>query len=279
MNCAHLKSRKILRVSGEEAESFLQGLITCNLDQISDEGLLFGALLTPQGKVLFDFFVHAGDDGMLIDIDGEAGADFMKRLMFYRLRAPVEIEAVDDLDVYAAWDGAQEETTKGHLDPRLAELGARSLSAPGAIETNADEATWNNHRIALGMPASGADFAFGDVFPHDVMMDCFSKTSGVDFTKGCYVGQEVVSRMQHRGTARRRFVKVAAEEPLSSGTDLLAGSRSVGTIGSVAGATGLALVRIDRVASALADDTEILADNVPVTLTLPAWSGIEWPST
>jgi folate-binding protein YgfZ len=132
-------------------------------------------------------------------------------------------------------------------------------------------------RIKAGIAVSGADYALQDAFPHDVLMDI---NGGVSFQKGCFVGQEVVSRMKHRGTARRRVVAVSAQKPLpATGTELMAGGKPIGALGTVLGHEGLAIVRTDRAADAMASGTEILAGDVAVTLTLPAWSGLTFPAT
>jgi folate-binding protein YgfZ len=166
-------------------------------------------------------------------------------------------------------------------DPRLAALGWRVVAPADQPPVphgfaSASEANYDAHRIPLGIPEGGIDFAFGDAFPHDADMD---QLSGVDFGKGCYVGQEVVSRMEHRGTARRRFVIAAAEGPLpAAGTEVTAGGKPLGTLGSSAGNTGLALVRLDRAREAIDAGTPILAGDATLTLTLPGWARFGWPA-
>lgn len=287
-----LRDRAVVRVAGADSHHFLQSLVTSDLDVVRPAGPdgpgqgAFAALLTPQGKILFDFLgAAAPGEGFLVDIAAASVAAFVKRLAMYRLRAKVEIAALGDgMAVVAAWGGPPPEEGAVFADPRLADLGFRALVAPerltawvaaGAVET--DEAAYHAHRIALGVPEGGRDFAFGDVFPHDVDMDCLS---GVDFAKGCYVGQEVVSRMQHRGTARRRFVQAAAADAATlppAGTEMSAAGRSIGTLGSSAGPRALALVRLDRAAEAMAAGEPVLAGETPVALTLPAFARFEWP--
>lgn len=287
-----LRDRAVVRVAGADAHHFLQSLVTSDLDVVrpAEPGTpgraAFAALLTPQGKILFDFLVAAEPGGgLLVDIAAASVAAFVKRLAMYRLRAKVEIAALGDgMAVVAAWGGPPRGEGVVFADPRLADLGFRALVAPerlpaliasGAEEVGED--AYHAHRIALGVPEGGRDFAFGDVFPHDVDMDCLS---GVDFAKGCYVGQEVVSRMQHRGTARRRFVQAAAAGAASlppAGTEISAAGRSIGTLGSSAGPRGLALVRLDRAAEAMAAGEPILAGDAAVALALPAFARFEWP--
>jgi folate-binding protein YgfZ len=237
--------------------------------------------LTPQGKVLFDFIVFHDGRRFLFDLPRASAADFTRRLTFYRLRARV---AVDDLSeahrVVAAWgDGAPNRDGAVAPDPRLAALGWRAIVAADAADppglAPASEAEYDAHRIALGVPEGGIDFPFGEPFPHDTDMD---QLGGVDFAKGCYVGQEVVSRMEHRGTARRRVVIALGAAPLPPpGTPLTAGGRPVGTLGSSAGGAGIALVRLDRARQAIDAGQPIQAGAATVTLALPGWARFGWP--
>jgi tRNA-modifying protein YgfZ len=140
---------------------------------------------------------------------------------------------------------------------------------------NANEADYDAHRVSLGVPEGGIDFTFGDAFPHDADMD---QLSGVAFAKGCYVGQEVVSRMEHRHTARRRIITINSPAPLPANSEIVAGGRPIGTVGSSADGTGVALVRLDRAKEAMDRGEPITADGVPVSLTIPAWARFGWPS-
>ena len=134
---------------------------------------------------------------------------------------------------------------------------------------------YDAHRIALGMPAGGRDFAFGDAFPHEALMDQFG---GVDFTKGCYVGQEVVSRMQHRGTARKRLIRIIGENDLpEAGSEILFDGKACGVLASHAGKEGLAMVRIDRVSPQADGSVPVMASTQPATLRLQDWVGFTWP--
>ena len=272
-SCAILESRALLSVTGPDAPHFLERLVTCEVEELAPGGLAFGALLTPQGKILFDFFVFRREDGFLIDTAADRAEDLAKRLAFYRLRAKVGIApAGPDARVAACWgDGAA-----GAADPRLAAMGARSVVTAGEPEdVNSTEADWHKHRIGLGMPQGGLDHGWGEAFPHEALMDVFG---GVDFAKGCYVGQEVVSRMQHRGTARSRIVGVSGTGPLPpAGTPVEAAGKSCGTMGSSAGNLGLALLRLDRVAEAVASGGEVSAGGLRIGVALQPWAGLGWP--
>lgn len=284
---ALLPNRDVVALKGPDAMNFLQGLITNNMDKTVGGGAIHGGLLSPQGKLLFDFFVIPADDGYFLELDKTIASDLTKRLSFYKLRAEVEITYPVDHSATAALWGESVEQPKGlqsFRDPRLPELGYRIICTPtdpvalaaelGCRLTN--ESDYQAHRIALGVPEGGQDYAFGELFPHEA---CFDLLHGVDFEKGCYVGQEVVSRMEHRGTARKRFVRVESTSPLpESGRDITADDNLIGVLGSIADRRGLALVRIDRAARALADGQRIIAGDAELKLIPPSWGRFDLPS-
>lgn len=287
-----LDDRGVVSVSGADAEKLLGGLITNDMAQLDVEHLegapaLYAALLSPQGKILFDFLVVRVADGFLLDVARDKAGELVKRLSLYKLRAAVEIrDASADYVVAAVWGptpvsvgavvGAQP-----FADPRYAPLGLRVLAnaqdadhvlaAIGGSRTS--PAAYHAHRIGLGVPEGGRDFVFGDTFPHEALLD---QLHGVSFTKGCFVGQEVVSRMQHRTSVRKRVVPVNAEVPLQDGPlPVLVGEVEIGRLGSVAGARGLALLRLDRVAEAQRDGLPLTAGGVPLTAEVPPFATFE----
>jgi folate-binding protein YgfZ len=280
MPSVHLADRGVVRVSGEDAKSFLDNLITCDLDRVSPHTARFGALLTPQGKILFDFIVFRDGDRFLFDVKRDLVADFVKRLGFYRLRAKVDIADISgERLVFAAWGGPPP-SVAGTVaaDPRLAALGFRGIaSAPSLPPVDgyaaASESDYDAFRIALGVPEGGIDFAFGDAFPHDADMD---QLGGVDFAKGCFIGQEVVSRMEHRGTARRRLIQAEADAALMPGAAITANGRPLGTVGSSADRSAIALIRVDRAKEAIDAGAELRAGETPVRLSLPSWARFGW---
>ena len=282
-NAALLSDRAVVRVSGPAAGSFLQGLVTNDIDKAKPGGAVHAGLLTPQGKVLFDFFVVPAGEGFLLEIAKAKAAELVQRLGFYRLRAEVEIAEDPALTVAAAWGPAPQlpDGAIAYADPRLPALGQRILLSAGTSLGNlgctpAGEGEYHAQRIALGVPEGGRDYAFGDAFPHEAMFD---QLAGVDFNKGCFVGQEVVSRMEHRGTARKRIVGVEGEGPLPpSGTDITAGGASIGTLSSVSGSSGLALLRLDRAEEAKAAGVPLRAGEVTVALRMPAWTRLKTPA-
>lgn len=276
-----LTDRALLRISGEAAGSFLHGLVTCDVEHLKPGELVFGALLSPQGKILFDFFILGSTDSFIVDVDQSMAGDLMKRLMFYRLRAKVTIEPMDERTGVFAVTGdlpaLSAIVADGVIvaDPRHSQMGARAYlrRMPDGAETAGMEA-FEKIRIELGMPSGGRDFAFGDAFPHEVLMDQFK---GVDFAKGCYVGQEVVSRMQHRGTARKRIIKVTSEKALpQQGCEIMVSGKTVGEICSTQGNKGLAMVRLDR-AAPHHDGEPAMAGSQVVRLTIPDWCSFGWP--
>jgi folate-binding protein YgfZ len=277
MKAALLTDRGVLRVTGEPARHFLHNLVTANIETLTPGHARYAALLTPQGKILADFFVveapAADGGGFFIDAPKALVPDLAQKLTFYKLRAKVTIEPLDALSVLAAWDGiGATEYGLDYRDPRLPALGQRVL-IPAEVAQEAaadlgaalvDESAYEAHRIALGVPRGGVDFVYGDVFPHDADLD---KLGGVDFKKGCFIGQEVVSRVEHRGTARNRIVPVAFDaHAAEDGSPVMAGEKNVGTMGSSAGNLGLAMLRVDRVADALAAGTPLLAGGIPMKL-------------
>ncbi|TYO61186.1 folate-binding protein YgfZ [Bradyrhizobium hipponense] len=281
MKSAFLPDRGVVKVAGEDARNFLNGLVTTDIDRLKPGLGRFGALLTPQGKITVDFLIteasagHGG--GFLIDCPKALADTLATKLKFYKLRAKVVVENLsDELGVLAAWDGKlATQPDLGFADPRNEELGYRIL-IPEDLKQKlsdligaelVDAAAYEAHRIALGVPRGGLDFMYSDAFPHETNMD---RLAGVDFDKGCYVGQEVVSRMQHRGTARTRSVKVLLEGAApEAGATILAGDKPVGTIGSTADGRGIALVRIDRVADALDAGQPLTAGGLALKLAEP----------
>jgi folate-binding protein YgfZ len=281
---AHLPDRGVISITGEDAGKFLQGLVTNDMALLGLAPAIHAGLLAPQGKILFDFFIVKTPDGYLLDTARAQCVDLVKRLTMYKLRSKVVISDVgDEYRVLAVWGPAAGSPGKAahavsFSDPRLPGLGLRILAekdfaddiaaATGALAASADD--YHAHRIGLGVPEGGKDYAFGDTFPHEALFD---QLSGVSFTKGCYVGQEVVSRMEHRRTSRKRVVPIVAGSALpGSGTEIKIGDVAIGTLGSAAGNRGLALLRIDRAAEAASKDMPLTVDGIAVTIALPPFA-------
>lgn len=277
---ALLPDRGVVHVLGEDAEKLLQGVITNDMDLLAEQPAIHAALLTPQGKILFEFIVVKGEGGFLLETAKDQAPGLTKRLTMYKLRAKADIrDASADHSVLGVWGDVQPgsgETAEAisFSDPRLPELGFRVLAnakftADVAATTHGLEApadAYHAHRIALGVPEGGKDYALGDAFPHEANFDLLK---GVSFSKGCFVGQEVVSRMQHRGTARKRIVIVEGNRPLQTGSDIMAGQATIGTIGSVSGNRGLALLRLDRADEAQRKGDPLTAAGATITVRRP----------
>ena len=280
---ALLPDRGAVTVTGEDARTFLQGLITNDMALIDTQPALHAGLLTPQGKILFDFFVVAMPEGFCLEVARSKAGELVNRLKMYKLRSKVEIvDESADYTVAAIWGG--EYAPKGNgkppllfADPRLPGMGYREMTTlrsdwalGGETCDSATQDEYHAHRIGLGVPEGGRDYPFGDAFPHEALFD---QLGGVSFKKGCFVGQEVVARMQHRGLARRRIVPVLAAGALpDSGASITAGGVEIGKLGSTAGNRGLADIRIDRVAEFKAKGESLRAGDAEVNVELPAWA-------
>ena len=261
MPVAHLEDRAVIAVAGPEARTFLQGLITNDVERLKPGVGLYAALLTPQGKILFDFFLIEGDGAILIDCAAVSRDALLKRLSIYKLRAKIVLEPRDQLAVLAEWDGDMAKYAIAYSDPRLAALGMRAVVAKGEMRTDVLPASaYHRRRFELGIP-EGGDFGSDKMFALDADLD---ELHAVDFEKGCYVGQELTARMKHRGTARKRLLPVrgatsAGGEPVTSaGKD----------IGETAGG-GFALIRLDRLDEAKGAPV-MIGSNV-VDLIKPSW--------
>lgn len=273
MASAFLPQQRQIDITGKDAQEFLNNLVTTDVETLQPDEVRAGALLTPQGKILFDFLVSRHEDGFSLETDSSQLDALVRRLTMYKLRAAVDIKAGTEEGISVFWDG---ETPVGaKLDSRFAKAGIQLYRLAGSSASGSVD-DYDALRITAGVVHSGPDYALQDAFPHDVLMDV---NDGVSFKKGCFVGQEVVSRMKHRGTARRRVTIVAADSALpASGTELTANGKPLGTLGTVSGNQALAIVRIDRVAEAVASNTPVLAADIPVTLSLPQWSGLVFPA-
>ncbi len=289
MKAALLPDRGVVKVVGEPARGFLNGLLTADIGKVTPQAACFAALLTPQGKIVVDGIVAEAPaedgGGFFIDCPRALATSFVDKLNFYKLRAAVIAEDLSEvLGVMAVWEGAgATEYGLVYRDPRLPALGQRvmlppHLAAEAAADLGAtlvDAAEYEAQRIALGVPRGGLDFIYGDAFPHETDMD---QLNGVDFAKGCYVGQEVVSRMEHRGSARNRVVPVAydgyAPDP---GAPVTAAEKPVGIFGSRSDGRALALLRLDRAADALAAGAPLVAGSATLRLVKPDWARFPWP--
>jgi len=265
MEPAHLHDRAIIALAGAEARSFLQGLITNDIDRLAPGAALYAALLTPQGKIVCDFLISEGDGALLLDCAAEATEALLKKLRLYRLRSKIEIELRPQLGVYV---GLRAKPAVSFPDPRLAELGPRAVAAVAEMPAGlAGPGAYHAQRLALGVP-EGRDFGSDKIFALDAGLD---ELHAVAFDKGCYVGQELTARMKHRGTARKRLLAVASADgaPLAAGAELRANGHVLGEITSAYGSRGFAQVRLDRLAEA--NDAPVDVDGAHVIVTKQDW--------
>jgi tRNA-modifying protein YgfZ len=283
MKAALLPDRSVVKVAGDDARGFLNGLLTADIGRVTPHDAQFAALLTPQGKIIVDMIVAEapGEDGggFFLDVPKALAKSCVDRLNFYKLRAKVIVEDLSEvLGVMAVWEGdATTEYGLCYRDPRLAVLGHRimvppHLAAEAARDLGATQMpapAFEAHRITFGIPRGGLDFIYGDAFPHEVDME---QLNGVDFDKGCFVGQEVVSRMEHRGNVRTRIVPVAYDGfAPDAGAAVTAGEKQIGTFGSSAGGRALAMLRLDRAEDALKAGHPLVAGAVTLRLVKLGW--------
>lgn len=261
-----LPERALFHVGGPDAAHFLNNLVTADIEGLAEGEARYAALLTPQGKMLFDFFVVKRPDGYLIDCSAAQRAELVKRLGFYKLRAKVTVSPSDD-DVAAS--PVKPAMAVAYRDPRSEALGWRCAVPHGALPESPD---YHAARIALGLADTDADLGSGDYFPHEANLD---QLGGVNFRKGCYVGQEVVSRMEHRGTARNRILPVRLDgNAPPKGSEIRAGEKQIGTLLSSSGGRALALLRLDRLAESTAP---LLTEGVSLHVLKPRWANYDVP--
>jgi len=240
---AELSSRALVRVTGPDWRGFLQGLLTQDVETLAPGEARFAALLNPQGKLLFDLFVIGTGDGCLLDVGADRRAGLIQRLSIYRLRAKVEIAAADGA-ILALW-GAAAPPAEWIADPRLAGLGWRGYAAappPGAVIV--DEDAYDAHRLALGAPDPGKDCPPETAYPIEANFDLLG---GIDFKKGCFVGQETTSRMKRRGMIKNRMLPIVFDGPPPFGAEVLAGTLRAGEVHTGRDGRAMALLRLDRI--------------------------------
>lgn len=264
-----LGDRKVIAIEGQDAESFLNGLLTVSTVSLGRDEMVWAGLLTPQGKLMFDGLLGRDGERFLFDCPGAVADDLVKRLSMYKLRAKVEIS------VSPFMVGFSVERPEGELvfrDMRHEKLGYRVLTERDNLADGSDD--YHQLRVTCCVPEFGDDYLGAQVFPHDIGMDLLG---GVDFKKGCYVGQEVVSRMSHKTEVRKRPVAVTFESTIQPGAilpgaDLSVDGKKVGTIGSVADKVAIAIVRLDKIGVGSAVDCA----GVPVKLAIPDWANYQF---
>jgi folate-binding protein YgfZ len=254
---ARLDSRALIRVSGPDARPFLHGLLTQDVETLADGDLRFGALLSPPGRLLFDLFILGQADGVLLDVAADRRDALLQRLAMYRLRAHVVVEA-DDRPVLVCWPGLADGFA---ADPRLPGLGGRAIGPAARVDASEDD--WQAHRLSLGVPDPAADAPFESTYPIEADFDLLN---GIDFHKGCFVGQETTSRMKRRGAIKSRMLPIAFDGPAPpAGAEILNGDLRAGQALSGRDGVAMALLRLDRI------EGDLTVDGRAVTVRRPDW--------
>ena len=284
-----LDNRQVLKISGEEARDFLQGLVSNDLTRVSENQAIYAALLSPQGKYLHDFFIAELDGDFYLDCESARVDDLFKRLRMFKLRAKVDLELIEDMAVVALFgelvhDALSINVTPGSAlywlggilftDPRLSEVGARAILPRNALEIALQNKKFNKTpleeydslRLSFGLPDSSRDMEVDKTILLEVGFD---ELNGVDFNKGCYVGQELTARTKHRGLIKKRLIPVSfVSAAPATGTKITQDGKNAGELRSTAGSFALALLRLD----ALQNLSPLLADGVILTPHKPPWA-------
>lgn len=240
-----MSNRTLIRLSGPDTRDFLQGLITNDVTKV-DDGLVYAALLTPQGKFIADFFVAAHDDGLLLDVATSHATTLVQRLTMYRLRADVQI-ADSPLLVSRGTGPAPD----GALpDPRHPDLGWRIYSST----QHSDDTDWDALRVAHVIPETGIELT-----PDTYILEAdFERLNGIDFRKGCYVGQEIAARMKHKTELKKGLAQVSVSGSADVGTAITVDGKAAGTLFTQSGGLGIAYLRFDRATKPMQADTALL---------------------
>ncbi len=255
--------RAVISISGKDVFAWLHSLLTCDVSALVLGSAAYGALLSPQGKILHDVFVYNDGDVALVDCAAEQCASLFRKLSFYKLRAKLMIEITNDIEVAVHSDRPSE--ARAFVDPRHPGMGWRSFSDTGTYINVPGSDRYDKRRIELGLADSVGDLRSDVIFPHEANFDQFG---GVSFSKGCYVGQEVVSRIQHRGSARSRFLPIEFGKGQPRDAQIASAGKLIGEGYSYAGDVALALIRIDRLAEVT---SPLMAGGARVSVMPPDW--------
>jgi folate-binding protein YgfZ len=280
MKFAILSGRAPLAVTGPDAVAFLQGLVSNDVEKVSAQQAIYAALLTAQGKFLFDFFVAKMGDGLVLDAEAARLDDLAKRLKLYKLRSKVTIERVENFAVMAVWgEGADKVLALAPYafpDPRLPTAGVRLVAPANFADTlraagfgEASETDYDSHRLSLGLPDGSRDIGIDKA----VLLECgFEELHGVDFAKGCYMGQELTARTKYRGLVKKRLlpVEIAGAAP-PTGTQITLDGKDAGELRSSHGKAGIALIRLDAFDKARIDGVPLMAGSVALSAWTPDW--------
>lgn len=268
MFIAELPHRGVIEIEGEDKGTFLQGLISNDINLVTPNQAIYATLLTPQGRFLFDFFITEKDGKYLLDVESARLEAFLKKLSLFKLRSKVTLKAGPDLKIYALW-GEGNFPVEAYPDPRLEALGARLI---GQTEPNASAKEYDLHRLKLGVPEGGID-----LLPEKAILleSGLDELNAISWTKGCYMGQELTARTKYRGLVRKRLFPVKIEGPaLESGAEVFLGDTIVGEMRSSRNDYGLALLRIEAAKSG----SSLTCGEGSLKPYIPDWMVVEEPS-
>jgi folate-binding protein YgfZ len=289
---AHLTDRGIISVSGPDSRDYLQGLISNDITQVSSDKAIYAALLTPQGKYLFDFFISQLGEKLLIECEKSRTSELMKRLRMYKLRANADLlDETEDYSILALWGdsvreamglnkmglGSAKEKSGGvqMIDPRLEAVGGRIIIPinAAAIEIKligaglASLSDYDLHRLKLGLPNASRDMVIDKAI---LIESGFDELNGIDWNKGCYMGQELTARTKYRGLVKKRLVSITIEGATPKpGTPIMVGDKSVGEMRSSNGKSGIALLRLDQLEN---DATNYICGQAILSPSKPEWA-------
>lgn len=271
-----LSNRSILSISGEEAKQWLNSLITCDIETLQDNSCAYGALLMPQGKIISDFFIFRQHEELFyLDCPQNCAMDLLKKFKLYKLRAKVTIEDLtSEYKTIVGWNEDYIMNDSDSIvadDPRLLPLGWRALiKASNSLADVKDDLSYYMLRHSLGVPEGGEDYQTLETFPHEAFME---KLHGVSFSKGCYIGQEVVSRMQHKAVLKTRIMpfEYAAGKGVETGDEIYAGKKVIGRVGSFESGKGFAVLRLDQMDNAKKQNIPLTINNTEISIATMPW--------
>lgn len=281
LTSVRLENRGVIVAEGTDTENFLQGLVSNDIRRLGVDNALYAGLLTPQGKYLHDFFLIRLGRTVAIECERSRLADLMRRLVAYRLRARVSLEDVSDRYAVVSIFGAgtpRLETASVYADPRLEALGWRALMPRDDADTELEKAgitcgsaaDYDSLRLGLGVPDGSRDILVEKSF---LLEANFEELNGVDFDKGCYIGQENTTRQKRRGAVRKRLMRVDIEgAPPPPDTQIMLADKPAGTMRSSGGTTGIALLRLEHVARAEASGEPLRAGDARLKPIKPEWA-------
>ena len=263
---AHLPDRGVISITGQDRTTFLQGLVSNDVMAASPGHAVWSALLSPQGKWLADFFIFASANALKLDCERAQIPMLIQRLSRYRLRMNVALEEDPGAKVYVGWGAAPEVAGDIAPDPRLPDFAWRILAVT-ELPTNASAADWDRHRLQAGLPDGSRDMEADKT----VLLEAgFDELSGVSWSKGCYMGQELTARTKYRGLVKRRLIPVDIAGPVPPpGTPILRDGTEVGTMRSGADQIGLAVLRLDSLNAPLNSGGATLTPRIPAWMNLP----------